>query len=67
MAGRAPHAPLLLTLLAAAALLQLAVAQMSWTVCDSETTAYVPDLVTLTPDPPVIGSPATFTISGTTG
>ncbi|KAG2487052.1 hypothetical protein HYH03_014298 [Edaphochlamys debaryana] len=38
--------------------------QMTWSPCDNELTAFVPSSVTLTPDPPVIGSPATFVITG---
>ncbi len=40
---------------------------MNWEPCDGGLTQFVPSSVVLTPDPPVIGSPATFTISGTTG
>ncbi|GFR48720.1 hypothetical protein Agub_g10677 [Astrephomene gubernaculifera] len=40
--------------------------KMSWSACDAGLTSFTPDEVTLTPDPPVIGSPATFVISGKT-
>eukprot|EP00198_Chlamydomonas_reinhardtii_P011890 XP_001701227.1 predicted protein [Chlamydomonas reinhardtii] len=41
--------------------------KMSWTPCDAGLTEFSPSSVVLTPDPPVIGSPATFVISGDIG
>ncbi|KAG2427647.1 hypothetical protein HXX76_012297 [Chlamydomonas incerta] len=41
--------------------------KMSWVPCDAGLTAFSPSSVVLTPDPPVIGSPATFVISGDIG
>ncbi|KXZ50044.1 hypothetical protein GPECTOR_18g25 [Gonium pectorale] len=40
---------------------------MTWAPCDTGLTSFTPSDVNLTPDPPVIGSPATFTIIGTIG
>ena len=40
---------------------------MTWTPCDAGQTSFVPSSVTLSPDPPVIGTPAVFVITGTIG
>ncbi|GIL59600.1 hypothetical protein Vafri_14342 [Volvox africanus] len=39
--------------------------KMTWAPCDEGLTAFTPSSVTLSPDPPVIGSAATFVITGT--
>eukprot|EP00197_Chlamydomonas_leiostraca_P008008 CAMPEP_0202866060 /NCGR_PEP_ID=MMETSP1391-20130828/7155_1 /ASSEMBLY_ACC=CAM_ASM_000867 /TAXON_ID=1034604 /ORGANISM="Chlamydomonas leiostraca, Strain SAG 11-49" /LENGTH=164 /DNA_ID=CAMNT_0049545973 /DNA_START=35 /DNA_END=529 /DNA_ORIENTATION=+ len=37
---------------------------MQWRLCDDQTRAITVSSVTLTPDPPVIGGPATFLVEG---
>ncbi|EFJ42088.1 hypothetical protein VOLCADRAFT_77249 [Volvox carteri f. nagariensis] len=63
----ASHKALLAAFCVAAAisLCQYAAAdKMTWAPCDEGQTAFTPSSVTLSPDPPVIGSAATFVISG---
>ncbi|GIL78491.1 hypothetical protein Vretimale_19238 [Volvox reticuliferus] len=54
------------TLLAvlAASFQYVAADKMTWAPCDEGLTAFTPSSVTLSPDPPVIGSAATFVITG---
>lgn len=42
-------------------------AAMQWKVCDESQRPMTAETVTLTPDPPVIGSPANFLIKATSG
>lgn len=58
---------LLLAFLFLATAPHLVRSEMTWTRCDSASTPIEADDVQLTPDPPVIGSPATFVIQGKAG
>jgi hypothetical protein len=44
--------------------LSLSAHGFTWTACDTDVVPFVPDQVSLTPDPPVIGSQVLFNIQG---